>query len=269
MKISVCMVVRDDLPFLRKIVPSLIHASELVIVDTGSRDGTLEWLEEFRRAPYFKHFEDDDVEEKCNLDVKVLRMDPRSVTKVGFAALKNIAASNASGDWIHSLDGDECMSFMDALVLPEKLAVAQYNVFHVETMTYHGRSNDHDWRKVIVSDTADPFLHRRIYRAGLGIQWQGYIHEELYRGAVNCNGGAGPSIARHHHFSNYRSWANPEHKQWRYAWMLVRAFDQKELRNGTNGWWYNSYVPGHIGNLRKMAALYEQHRDSIDPETAQ
>lgn len=266
--VSVCMVVRDELPFLKELVPSLTYAKEVVVVDAGSRDGTLDWMHEFSKHPYRKHFESQGEPQPWDVDIKVVKALPRTISELGFSHLKNLAASMATGDWIHSLDGDECLDLEASVMLRDKLDAARNDVFHVETATYHGCiGGSPALTQVIVGDTADLFLHRRIYRNRRNITWRGYIHEELYRGGINCTVGAGTTIGRHHHFSNYRRWGKPEYKRWRYSWMLKRGFENPVLRDGTNSWWYTSYVPSRIDAIRKEAELYEKHRDEIDPPT--
>ena len=83
--LTVTIITRDEVDRLGEAVASAAFADEIVIVDSGSTDGTIELAR---------------------------RLTPRVVTRdwPGFAAQKNFAAAEASHDWILSLDADERVS---------------------------------------------------------------------------------------------------------------------------------------------------------------
>src|SRR5712692_10620838 len=83
-KISLCMIVRDEERFLRECLESArAVVDEMVIVDTGSQDATVAIAREFG-ARVLQHVWDDD-----------------------FAAARNCAVTAASEDWMLALDADE------------------------------------------------------------------------------------------------------------------------------------------------------------------
>lgn len=82
--ISACMIVRDEEANLERCLKSVRSvADEIVVVDTGSRDGTVEIAR--RYGAKVSHFE------WCD----------------DFAAARNAALENATGDWILQIDADE------------------------------------------------------------------------------------------------------------------------------------------------------------------
>ena len=82
--LSVCMIVRDEEVNLRRAIESVRDfASEVIVVDTGSRDRTVEIAR--------------------SLGAKV----STHVWQEDFSLARNVAIEAASGDWILSLDADE------------------------------------------------------------------------------------------------------------------------------------------------------------------
>jgi glycosyltransferase involved in cell wall biosynthesis len=88
MRITVIVPVLNAIRFLRRTVPSIMEAGaraeavELIYVDSGSTDGSLEYLRSIRH-------------------LKVLRRHGHSI-----GALRNYGASRASGDYLSFLDAD-------------------------------------------------------------------------------------------------------------------------------------------------------------------
>lgn len=87
--LSFCMIVKDELVNLQELLPWLLQTqAELVIVDTGSTDGTLEYLQEnLQNVPQFNWCDD-------------------------FAAARNFSIAQASREYICWLDADDRMDDM-------------------------------------------------------------------------------------------------------------------------------------------------------------
>lgn len=84
MKFSLCMIVKDEEPRLEKCLSSLAEVmDEIIIVDTGSSDGTKEIARKFTDNIYDFSWTGD------------------------FAEARNYAASKATGDYIYTADADE------------------------------------------------------------------------------------------------------------------------------------------------------------------
>lgn len=145
--VSVCMIVKNEERTLLRCLESLVGVhDELIIVDTGSRDQTVEIAKDFgARVEPFEWADD-------------------------FAAARNHACSYASGEWIFMVDGDEFLSPKGSgtrLVgllerVPDridKLLIEQRTVFEGES---------------IVSVMVD-----RIYRNRPDLRWKYRIHEVI------------------------------------------------------------------------------------------
>ena len=83
--LSVALITRNEAANLARTLASVRWANEIIVVDSGSTDATLEIARSF--------------------DARVF-----SEPWKGFAAQKNSALAHASGDWILSLDADEEVS---------------------------------------------------------------------------------------------------------------------------------------------------------------
>ena len=151
MKISACVIVRDE---ERNIGNWLDHvmpiADEVVVVDTGSQDKTLDILQE--RGIIVHHFA------WCN----------------DFAAAKNYAIGKATGDWIVFLDADEYM---------EKDSI---NSFRAIMSGYHKNKKIGAIMCRLINIDADnmnkvigSMMQVRVFRNMPGIRYKGAVHEQL------------------------------------------------------------------------------------------
>lgn len=84
--LSVAIIAQDEEANLRQTLPSLTAlAPEIVLVDSGSTDGTIAVAEAFGARVLHQHW-------------------------LGFGAQKNFAIAQCTGEWILSLDADEALS---------------------------------------------------------------------------------------------------------------------------------------------------------------
>jgi glycosyltransferase involved in cell wall biosynthesis len=82
MSISVVVITKNEAANIERCLASVAWADEIVVVDSGSTDGTAEIARRFTQRVYDEAWR-------------------------GFGAQKNLALSYASGDWVLSLDADE------------------------------------------------------------------------------------------------------------------------------------------------------------------
>jgi glycosyltransferase involved in cell wall biosynthesis len=80
--LSVCLIVKDEEDYLPGCLATVQDADELIVVDTGSTDGTVEIAESFGAKVFTFEWQDD------------------------FAAARNFAKAQATGEWIYSIDAD-------------------------------------------------------------------------------------------------------------------------------------------------------------------
>ena len=147
MKISLCMIVRDEelaLPNCLESVKGLF--SEIIIVDTGSTDKTVEIAREYTDKVYFFDWCDD------------------------FSAARNFAFSKAEGDYLAWLDADDVIEDRgEWLRLFELIETERPDVV---ILPYNAAFDESG--KVILS-----YDRERIVRAGAGFRFVGAVHEAI------------------------------------------------------------------------------------------
>lgn len=158
MRISACVIVRNE---ERNIGNWLDHvmplADEVVVVDTGSQDKTLEILQE--RGIAVHHFA------WCN----------------DFSAAKNYAIGKATGDWIVFLDADEYMEKESIEAFREVMSGYHRNKRIGAIMCRLINIDADNMNKVIGS-----MMQVRVFRNMPGIRYKGAVHEQLVAEVKGC-----------------------------------------------------------------------------------
>lgn len=151
MKISACVIVKNEEKNIGQWLNNMRQiADEIIVVDTGSTDNTLTILGNADITPYYFNW--------CN----------------DFAAAKNYAIQQATGDWIVFLDADE---YFDA---------SSVKRFRTEMTRYHANKKigaimcqlvniDTDNRNKII----DTMIQVRIFRNSKDIYYKNPVHEQL------------------------------------------------------------------------------------------
>lgn len=159
--ISIAMIVRDEAEMAPGFLAS-VHGlwDELVVVDTGSTDGTIE-LFEAAGAKVIAHEWTDD-----------------------FAAARNVALANATGDWVLVLDADERVTptfIQEFLERCEDRSLGALTVRMSNPLPYGHRR--------------DSWL-LRAFRRDPSIQYRHAIHEDCSSAVAAALAKAGTTIAR-------------------------------------------------------------------------
>ncbi|MGD9400980.1 MAG: tetratricopeptide repeat protein [bacterium] len=144
-RLTVCMIVKNEEANLPRALDSVKGvADEIVVVDTGSSDGT-KALAESMGASVFEH-----------------------PWKNDFADAKNAALERATGRWILFLDADEyvCPESRDRILSAISGEADAYFV-RIESEVKSGAG------RTFVS------LHQRLFRNNLGIRYEGAVHEQV------------------------------------------------------------------------------------------
>lgn len=242
--LSVCYFTHNELPFLRAtLLYEFKWADQVCIIDMGSTDGTLEFCTAALRPQ----------------DVYV-RRETNTIPKMGFAEARNAVGRLASCEWIIFSDADRIFDWNQAQGIKTRLSMCRKDVMSIETWnipTPTGKETDPNLieRAVANGKITSVENHRTIMRRGAGINYVGYMHEEMYLGEINCLDIAEPSGLRQFHFGH---WQNDNLRQLRYAWMLRRAMRDPALQRGSNNWWYQTYYPSKREDLERMADQYEK-----------
>ena len=132
--LSVCLIVKDEEDYLPGCLASVQDADEIVVVDTGSQDRTVDVANEYTDQVFHYEWGDD------------------------FAAARNFAKAQATGDWIYSIDADH----ISETPIPE---------IRAQIKQIPGR---------VASITIDEH-HKAawLFRNDSDIKWEGRVHEVL------------------------------------------------------------------------------------------
>ncbi len=85
-KISVTILTKNSAQYIRQCLDALVNFTEIIILDNGSSDNTLDIVKEFSNVKIYKN------------------------DFIGFGKLKNLAIEYTSNDWILSIDSDEVLT---------------------------------------------------------------------------------------------------------------------------------------------------------------
>ncbi len=145
MNLSVCMIVKDEEATLARCIECVKpFADEIIVVDTGSTDGTVEIARSLNAKVFFFEWCDD------------------------FSAARNFSFSKAECDLVMWLDADDVISPENA----EKIAeLKQRDDFDVAYIKY-AAAFDNDVPTFV-------YYRERIFRRSMNFKWRGFVHEVI------------------------------------------------------------------------------------------
>ncbi|WP_096199102.1 tetratricopeptide repeat-containing glycosyltransferase family 2 protein [Bacillus sp. FJAT-45350] len=146
--ISLCMVVKNEEGWIKQCLSSVKDVvKEMIVVDTGSTDGTRR-IAQFMGAQVFNLPWNDD-----------------------FSEARNFGLNKATCEWILVLDADEEWEQPDEEIFHQLLSAKEVYGYHVKLLNYYGTKKfDGDY----VIDSVC-----RLFRNDSHIRFQGIIHEEV------------------------------------------------------------------------------------------
>lgn len=141
MKISALLIVKNEEEIVAAALESVKDADEIVVVDTGSTDRTVDIASQFTDRIFYFQWVDD------------------------FAAARNYAIEKATGDWCYSIDADHVLlSSMETVrEAAEKAEAAGHKSALVKSKS--GETHVH-WREVL-------------FKRAPEVRWKGAVHECL------------------------------------------------------------------------------------------
>lgn len=146
-KLSACLIVRDEEKNLARCLNSLKDVvDEIVVVDTGSTDKTIEIAESFgAKIGHFEWIQD-------------------------FSAARNHSLELATGDWAFWIDADEELTPESVQAIQRALVRPHFGGFAIEIVNFTEDGSE-----------AAHYVHRpiRLFRRIEGIQFTGRIHEQI------------------------------------------------------------------------------------------
>lgn len=149
-EVSLCMIVKNEEYYLPRCLESIKDiVDEIIIVDTGSTDKTIEIAKSFGAKVYFFKWNNN------------------------FSEARNESLKYASKEWILILDADDELFPEDQSSLKEFLAaqLSENEIYNFETLNYFGDNIDDN------SITVN--LNPRLFKNHQGIHYEGEVHNQL------------------------------------------------------------------------------------------
>lgn len=152
--ISACAIMKNEISHVEAWLNNVrVFAQEIIVVDTGSTDGTNEFL---AKQP----------------NVKLIKYEWQH----DFAQAKNMALQEATGDWLVFTDADECYYHPKNIIEYLRQLDKQYADMDVIFCPIDNIDADNN-NEIINSDVVP-----RIIRNHVGIKYMGAVHEQLTKG---------------------------------------------------------------------------------------
>lgn len=151
--ISVCIIAKNEEKNISKCLSSVAHiADEIILVDTGSDDNTINIARQYTSKIYYHEFEDD------------------------FSKARNIALENATKNWILHLDCDEELDYVDGLKLKDILKNINFEGYCLDLI------NVIEGEKNLSLPSLRVFKNRKEHR------YEGKIHEQIQNSIKKYSG---------------------------------------------------------------------------------
>ncbi len=239
--ISLCMIVKDESGWIEKCLDSARGlAGQIIVVDTGSSDNTVEIAK--RLGAEVCHFEwNDDT-----------------------SAARNEGIMRATGDWILVLDADETIALQDFGMVRELTQSTEFDGFSMLQRNYTNDTYREDFLWA-VNDLYEessgftgwvPRLIVRLFRNKKGIRFEGVAHE-LVEDSIRKNGGRyAPVAVPIHHFKELKPPDYLKVKPGHY-----RRIGEKKLAaepNNPRAWHEMGTVEREAGNFAEAKGYFER-----------
>ena len=152
--ISACAIMKNEISHVEAWLDNVrCFSQEIIVVDTGSVDGTREFLAK-------------------QTDVKVINYEWQH----NFAQAKNVALQEATGDWLVFTDADECFYHPENII--EYLRRMDKQSAGIDVIFCPIDNIDADSNNEIINSDVVP----RLIRNHVGIKYMGAVHEQLTKG---------------------------------------------------------------------------------------
>lgn len=143
--ISLCMIVKDEEKFLENCLRSVENCvNEVIIVDTGSKDRTVDIAKSFGAKVYHHPWEND------------------------FSKHRNQSLSYARGDWIFWMDADEVLETGAEKIIKKNVKTEDIDSLSVTMICYFENRTRESWNNSV-----------KLFRNHAGIHFEGSVHNQV------------------------------------------------------------------------------------------
>lgn len=211
--IAVCMIVKNEEKFLESCLNSVKNlADEIIIVDTGSTDGTIEIAKKFTDKIFNFEWKND------------------------FSLARNFSISKTTKRWILVIDADEVIAEKDVDKIKKLIEEAEANAYYLIWRDYTNEAGVVGWvssendgyeeSKKALGFTETPVL--RLFE-NKGYYFEGKIHETIQNSIKNNNGKIFMTDIVIHHYGNLRGKKEVDKKKEKYIGMLKDRVESKDV----------------------------------------
>lgn len=184
-ELSLCIIARDEAAFLKRcLVSARNHVDEIIVVDTGSTDATIDVAREAGAHVESFGWCDD------------------------FSVARNVSLEAASGDWVLVLDCDEVLAEEDWVKIRSAVSSGQADGYRMTTRNYADDPHRLGFQKAEGDYPLEekryagwfPTTKARLFRRREGVQFEGAVHE-LVEASIEALGGkiADLGVPVHHY----------------------------------------------------------------------
>lgn len=233
-QVSLCMIVKDEEEYLPKCLASINDIiDEIVIVDTGSTDKTVEIARNFGAKVYYFKWNNN------------------------FSEARNESLKYATKDWIFILDADDELTSESKenfkMLLNSKLD--EKAIYHFETLSYYGSS--------IEKDNIAVNLNPRLFKNNRGIHYEGEVHNQLISSEGDYNAVCKEIKIYHYGYIDKRIVSKDKRNR------NIYILNEQVKKNPNNGFAYfnlgNEY--GALDDMNKALEYYYKAYKSFNPRT--
>lgn len=219
------MIVKNEENCIARCLNSVKNiVDEIIIVDTGSTDRTMEICHEF--------------------DATIHRFQWNG----SFADARNYGIERATGDWILWLDADEELDPHDATQIKNHLLQDEFDILTLRLINFYGDTAD--------MDKVSEIAHHRLFRNGMGIKFVNKIHEVLQApGELHLteNGRIGFLNLKLYHYGYLNNVVDQKDKHKRNLEML-----EKEISLGEATPWTYYYIAAEYFQMEKYTEAFKK-----------
>lgn len=226
--LSVCIICKNEKDNITRCLDSVSAiADEIIVNDTGSNDGTIELLEEYRSS---------------KPQIRLLQ----NGWQDDFSLARNQAADSATGKWLFHIDSDEELISPDLLIKTLKSQDDSIGgiLWNLESYAMINGQQIKQLTSVL-----------RIYRNGFNIRFEGRVHEQLLPSIVKAGLKVSATEVRGIHHGYALSGDQLKAKQFRNINLLEKALQD----DGTN-----SYTLLQLGKSYEAVDEVEKAADILE-----
>lgn len=224
-RLSLCMIVKNEEDCIARCLNSVKDiVDEMIIVDTGSTDKTIEICQSFQ--------------------TKIERFEWNG----SFADARNYGIEKATGDWILWLDADEELDKTARDTIHEGSHFNDYDIITLHLINYYGEEAD--------ENNSTDMAHPRLFRNN-GMKFINKMHECLDYDHI-AKSRVGYLDIKVHHYGYLNPVMKMKGKSKRNLGML-----EQQIKDGENEYWAHYYIALEHYNSQEYEKALEQVNLSI------